>query len=140
MHGKTKYTIHSQHHHHGWDRDNAPVLTVAPGESIVFETVDSSGQQLSPRSTVSDISSPDFSKVNPVTGPVVVDGARPSDALRVTIDGFRPSSWGWTAIIPGCGLLADQFTEPALALWKYDADQLARLIHEGTFASALERG
>lgn len=129
MHGKAKYTIHSHHHHHGWDRELAPILTIAPGERVVFETVDSSGQQLSPQSTVADVSRLDFGKVNPVTGPVVIDGARPGDALRVTIDGFRPSGWGWTAIIPGFGLLADQFTEPALALWKYDADQMGPALY-----------
>ena len=35
--------------------------------------------------------------------------------------GFTPSGWGWTANIPGFGLLADQFKEPALHIWKYDA-------------------
>ncbi len=27
---------------------------------------------------------------------------------------FKPSGFGWTANIPGFGLLADQFKEPAL--------------------------
>ncbi len=58
--------------------------------------------------------------VNPVTGPVFVDGAEPGDALKVTIGDFGPSGFGWTAIIPGFGLLADQFTEPRLHLWSYD--------------------
>ena len=62
----------------------------------------------------------DFEKVNPVTGPIFVDGAKPGDALKVTIDEFRPSGFGWTANIPGFGLLADQFTDPALHLWSYD--------------------
>jgi acetamidase/formamidase len=60
-----------------------------------------------------------------VTGPVLVDGAQPGDALKVTIQGFRPSGWGWSANIPGFGLLADQFTEPALHLWKYDPTTMA---------------
>ena len=50
-----------------------------------------------------------------------MDGAKPYDALKITIDSFAPSGWGWTANIPGFGLLADQFKDPALALWKYDA-------------------
>ena len=67
----------------------------------------------------------DFGKVNPVTGPVYIDGAKPGDALKVTIDSFKPSGWGWTANIPGFGLLADQFEEPALHIWKYDPGTLA---------------
>lgn len=120
-----RYTIHRQHHHHGWDRDNAAVLTVAPGDSVHLETVDSSGGQLSPESTADDVARMDFGKVNPVTGPIHVDGAKPGDALRVTIESFRPSGWGWTANVPGFGLLADEFPDPALALWRYDPATLA---------------
>ena len=122
---QTGHTIHRHDHHIGWDNANAPVHTVAPGETVTFETVDSSGGQLSPDSTVADIGTLDFGKVNPVTGPVFVDGARPGDALQVTLDGFAPSGWGWTANIPGFGLLADQFGDPALHIWSYDAQTLA---------------
>ena len=45
--------------------------------------------------------------------------------LKVSIDSFAPSGWGWTANIPGFGLLADQFTDPALTHWKYDPASLA---------------
>ena len=119
------YTVHSRHHHFGWDNANRPVLTVAPGEEVEFETVDSSGGQLSPASTVADVVALDFAKVNPVTGPVFIDGAEPGDAIKVTLLSFAPSGWGWTAIIPGFGLLADQFTEAALHIWKYDPASLA---------------
>jgi acetamidase/formamidase len=64
-----------------------------------------------------------------VTGPVFVDGAEPGDALKITIDEFEPSGFGWTANIPGFGLLADQFTEPALNLWKYDAAALTPALY-----------
>ena len=111
--------------HFGWNNAFAPVLTIAPGESVEFETVDASGGQLSPASTVADVPGLDFAKVNPVTGPVYVDGAAPGDLLKVEILSFAPSGWGWTALIPGFGLLADQFPEPALHLWKYDAASLA---------------
>ncbi len=119
-----KHTIHSQHHHFGWDNSNPPVLTVAPGDSVDFETVDASGGQIDTESRVADVVALDFAKVNPVTGPVIIDGAEPGDALKVTIESFVPSGWGWTAIIPGFGLLADQFTEPALNIWTYDAQAL----------------
>ena len=118
------YTIHRHDHHIGWDNANAPALTVAPGESVTVETVDSSGGQLSPNSTVADIAALDLGKVNPVTGPIYIDGALPGDALQITLEAYRPSGWGWTANIPGFGLLADQFEEPALHIWSYDADRL----------------
>jgi len=125
MSSELNHTIHRQHHHFGWDNSNPPVLTIAPGQTVAFDTVDASGGQLGPDSTVADVGTLDFGKVNPVTGPVFIDGAEPGDALKVTIDSFRPSGWGWTANIPGFGLLADQFTEPALHVWKYDAQSMA---------------
>jgi len=118
------HTIHRHDHHFGWDNAIPPVLTVAPGETVSFETVDASGGQLTARSTVADVAALNFEKVNPVTGPILIDGAAPGDALKVTVGGFRPSGWGWTANIPGFGLLADQFPEPALHLWTYDASSL----------------
>lgn len=121
---KSNHTIHREHSHYGWDNGYEPTLTMAPGETITFETVDSSGGQISSDSTVEDVKALDFGKVNPVTGPVFVDGAQPGDLLKITFEGFHPSGWGWTANIPGFGLLADQFTEPALTLWKYNPDTL----------------
>ncbi len=120
---RCNHTIHQ--HHIGWNNANRPALSIASGETIEFKTVDSSGGQLSARSTVADIASLDFGKVNPVTGPVYIEDAEPFDAVKVTILDFAPSGWGWTANIPGFGLLADQFREPALHIWKYDAQRLA---------------
>lgn len=125
MCGKCDYTIHGHQHHFGWDNSNVPAERVAPGSTILFHCHDSSAGQLGPSSTVADVVNLDFSKINPVSGPIYVEGAEPGDALKVTIDSFTPSGHGWTANIPGFGLLADQFTEAALTLWKYDPATLA---------------
>jgi acetamidase/formamidase len=119
-----KHTIHARHHHHGWDNSLEPVLRVAPGDTVTFETVDASGGQLSAASTMDDVRALDFARVNPVTGPVYINGAEPGDAVKVTLRHFAPSGWGWTANIPGFGLLADQFPEPALHIWKYDVSSM----------------
>jgi acetamidase/formamidase len=115
-----EHTVHQHQSHFGWCNTNPPVLQVAPGTAVEFQPIDASGGQLTRDSTVADISRLDFARVNPVTGPVYVDGAEPGDAIKVTILEIRPSGWGWTANIPGFGLLADQFPEPALQIWKYD--------------------
>jgi acetamidase/formamidase len=116
-------TIHE--YHLGWDNSLEPVARIAPGESLEFTVVDSSGGQLSARSTVADVGRIDFGRVNPVSGPVYVEGARPGDVLKATLLSFAPSGWGWTANIPGFGLLADDFKEAALHVWRYDATSLA---------------
>ena len=126
---KCTHTIHAHNCHHGWNNANAPALRIAPGETIEFQTVDSSGGQLSAASTLADLGRLDFAKVNPVTGPVSIDGAEPGDAIKVTLLEFGPSGWGWTANIPGFGLLADDFKDPALHIWKYDAATLAPALY-----------
>lgn len=114
-------TIHGTHHHFGWDNSIPPVLRIAAGEVVEFEVVDASGGQLDQRSSAADVAKLDFSRVNPVTGPVFVEGAEPGDALVVEVLEFEPSGWGWTALVPGFGLLADQFPEPWLRISYYDA-------------------
>lgn len=124
------YTIHGAQHHFGWDNSLTPVQHVTPGSTILFQCHDSSAGQLGPSSTVADVKALDFGKINPVSGPLFVEGAEPGDALKITIESFAPQAqngrgWGWTANIPGFGLLADQFTDPALIIWDFDPATMA---------------
>lgn len=124
------YTIHGAQHHFGWDNSRVPAERVEPGATILFHCHDSSAGQLGPSSTLADVTALDFGRINPVSGPIYVEGAQPGDAIKVTIDSFAPQvhggkGFGWTANIPGFGLLADQFTDPALHIWSYDANQMA---------------
>lgn len=114
------HTIHKHSHHLGWDNSIEPVLAVSPGATVHIETIDASGGQLNAKSTLEDLKALDFGKVNPVTGPLHIDGAEPGDAVAITFLDFHPSGWGWTANIPGFGLLAEDFADPALHLWRYD--------------------
>jgi acetamidase/formamidase len=118
----TQHTLHARHHHLGWSRDNAPALVIAPGEAVEFECLDASNGQIDRESTAADVARLDSNRVNPVTGPIFVDGAEPGDVLEIEILEFSPSGWGWTAAIPGFGLLADDFPEPALHVWRFAAD------------------
>ncbi|MEZ5660807.1 MAG: acetamidase/formamidase family protein, partial [Burkholderiaceae bacterium] len=111
---------HRKHIHHGWNNAFEPVLRIAPGETIHFETLDASSGQLSASSDAAALAKLDLGRVNPVTGPVFVDGAKPGDALKVTVLSFQPSGWGWTGNIPGFGLLTDQFPDARLHHWHYD--------------------
>ena len=119
------HTIHKEHGHYGWDNSLPPRLTVKPGETVAFECRDASAGQFSRDTIAADVPHIDLARVNPVTGPVLVDGAAPGDALKITVLSFKPSGWGWTANIPGFGLLADQFPDPAIHHWKYDTSGVA---------------
>ena len=126
---KCTHTIHDRTCHYDWNNANTPAIRIAPGETVAFNPPDSSGGQITATSTLSDLGKLDFSKVNPVAGPIYIDGAEPGDAIKVTLLEFGPSGWGWTANIPGFGLLADQFKDPALHIWKYDAVSLAPALY-----------
>jgi acetamidase/formamidase len=124
------YTIHGAQHHFGWDNALEPAQRIEPGATILFHCQDSSAGQLGPSSTVADVAALDFGRINPVSGPIFVEGAAPGDALKITLDSFTPQArdgagFGWTANIPGFGLLADQFKDPALHVWKYDPGSMA---------------
>src|SRR6204780_4033009 len=118
-----RHTIHRQHL--GWDHSFPAAVRIAPGESLEFDVIDASAGQLTQTSTAAALTGLDFARINPVTGPVFIDGAEPGDVLKITLLSFVPSGWGWTANIPGFGLLADEFKEPALHLWRYDPNTLA---------------
>lgn len=99
-----------------WDNAIESVLRIEPGATVTLEVANGSGGQFDRNSTSEDVEDLDFSKVNPVTGPIFVESVRPGDALVVDIVDIELESWGWTANIPGFGLLADQFTQPHLRI------------------------
>lgn len=113
-------TIHDTHVHHVWDRSIEPVFKAEPGTGLTITVQDASAGQITPKAGAEVFSDYDGRRVNPVTGPVFVEGAAAGDTLVVRLEGYRPSGWGWTANIPGFGLLSDQFPDAALHHWKYD--------------------
>jgi amidase len=81
-----------------------PVLTVAAGagDRITFETDDLAYAQMEEFGDLGKVTA----TINPVTGPVFVDGAEPGDVLAVTIHDIAMAEQGWSVSIPGAGALA----------------------------------
>ena len=104
--------------HLAWDPAIPPVASVGSGEIVAFDCLDASNGQLTETSTTADLGALDFERVDQVNGPVEVAGAEPGDTLQVDILELEPAGWGWTANIPGFGLLADDFPD---ALYKITA-------------------
>src|SRR5581483_7917245 len=118
----TRRTIHVQRDqwHLAWDHSITPISTIASGETVSFDLLDASCGRITAESTIEAISTLDFSRVDQVNGPIYVEGAAPGDTLEVEFLDLQPADWGWTAIIPGFGLLADEFPEPALKIWRLE--------------------
>ena len=106
-------TIHigREQNHLAWDPAIEPVASVPSGEVIEFDCLDASNGQLTAESTTEDLATLDFARVDQVNGPVEVEGAEPGDTLQIDLLEFAPADWGWTASIPGFGLLADDFPD-----------------------------
>lgn len=104
--------------HAFWDNSYPARLHIQPGDTVVFETLEASAGQVGPDSPSEVVGNLNFDFIHPLTGPVYVEGAEPGDALVVDIVSIKHKGWGWNAVIPGFGLLADDFSNPYLHHYK----------------------
>jgi amidase len=81
---------------YAYDPSLAPLLTVDPGTTVTLETHDARAGALDDREpgTLFELPKPP-GQGNPITGPVAVRGARPGDALAVTIEAIDVEPAGW---------------------------------------------
>ncbi len=103
-----------------WNRDIPTVLTVEPGDTVSLGMRDSSDGQVRPGMTAAEFAAIDRSRIHALTGPVAVAGAEPGDALEVEILDFKHEGWAWTSVMPGLGLLGDEFTATYLHTWRLE--------------------
>ena len=104
-----------------WDNSVAPRLVVAPGDSVTVECREATGE-MTPDWTADDLVSSDLSLIHALTGSIAVEGAEPGDALLVEVVEMEHTGWGWTAQLPGFGLLTEEFPEPLLRHWEVDGE------------------
>lgn len=100
--------------HAFWDNSHPARLRIQSGDTVVFETLEASAGQIHPASLSEALRSLDFAFIHPLTGPVYIEGAEPGDSLQVDIVSIQHKGWGWNGVIPGFGLLPDDFPEPYL--------------------------
>lgn len=112
------YVLTADHTHNRFSRSIPPALRVESGAVVEVHTKEASDGQFTVGSTVDAVGTLDFDPVHPLTGPVYVEGAAPGDLLAVTLLAIEVSDWGWAAVIPGFGFLADEFREPYLKTFR----------------------
>ena len=117
------HTLPPEPVHYLWDAGNAPALHVESGDTVLLETRDVGDNQVGPGSTAADLAKMDFARLYPLAGPIHVAGAEPGDTLAVEILSLETRGWGWVALLPGLGLLADDFPDPHLELFDLDPAQ-----------------
>ena len=108
--------------HPFWDNALPPRLSIESGDTVVFETLEGTGQ-ITPDSPDGSLATLDAQLIHPLTGPVYVAGAEPGDALEVEVLSLRHKGWGWNGVIPGFGLLAGVFAEPYIHHYELVGDE-----------------
>ena len=103
--------------HFTWDAGNEPRVVVDSGDTAVVWTRDVSDNQITPESDTSVIAGLDWDRVYPLNGPIGVAGAQPGDTLAVEILDIHTQGWGWTAVLPGIGLLPEDFPDAYLRVF-----------------------
>lgn len=115
-------TIHDVHH--CFDHSIAPVETISSGDTRHFDILDASGGLIARDSKADIISQLPHDALNPVCGPLFIEDAEPGDVIEIEMLDFEPGGWGWTALIPGFGLLAEDFPTPWLKISDYDSESV----------------
>jgi acetamidase/formamidase len=109
-----EHTIERGRVHYKWDNGLDPAVEIEPGDIVHCDTAEVSDGQITATSSASVLGQLDFDRLYPLAGPVYVKGAEAGDALAVEILSLEPGDWGWAALLPGLGLLAEDFPEPYL--------------------------
>lgn len=102
--------------HYKWNRSHRPAISIKDGDSVRFEINDVATWQIDKDTEPADLARLDDSKLYPLAGPVRVEGTRPGDILVVETVDVKVADFGWSAIMPGLGVL-EEFTKPFLYKW-----------------------
>jgi acetamidase/formamidase len=113
----------------GWfNNAQPPVLHVNSGDSIVFETMMHSHNQVVPGATIEQIKKlrTDFPGRGPhtLTGPVYIEGAEPGDVLKIRINKIVPRAYATNFNVPGMfGEFPDKFPEGQVKYFYLDLER-----------------
>ena len=92
------------------DKDNAPVLTVEPGERVILETEDCFCNQITSEDIVFNENF-EHSRANPATGPIFIKNSEPGDVLEIIIEKIEVATQGVVEVFPGWGSLGDKVVQ-----------------------------
>src|SRR6266700_3206278 len=113
----------------GWfNNAQPPVLHVDSGDTIVFETMMHSHNQVVPGMTIEQIKKlrTDFPGRGPhtLTGPVYIEGAEPGDVLKVRINKIVPRAYATNFNVPGMfGEFPSKFPDGQVKYFYLDLDR-----------------
>ena len=113
--------------HFTWDTGNEPVIAVESGD--IWSSIRATSaitrsrptRRRTPSRASTGIASTRWRARSPSTAP------QPGDTLAVEVLDLHTQGWGWTAILPGLGLLPDDFPDPYLRIFDLTAGDVTYL-------------
>ena len=108
--------------HSRWNRSLPPRLSIASGDTVHIECVDSSGGQVHPAMSAAEFLSIDRGRIHALTGPIFAEGADPGDVLQIDVLEVAHKGWGWSTVSSGLGFLKERFAEPYLFHWQLNGE------------------
>jgi acetamidase/formamidase len=117
-----------------FSREFEPVLTIEPGDTVCYRTIDA-GWNLEPRRSTVERERPRTFEPriegrddgHAMCGPIAIRGAEPGMTLAVHIKDVRPGSWGWTAVGGWYTPLNERLgvvQDGTFLLWTLDTEQM----------------
>lgn len=102
-------TIQKENFFYSFSKENKISEKVSSGTTLTIETYDCFKDQI--KSEETELKKLDWNQVNPATGAVYVEGAKPGDILKVTIDKIELADNGVMMVEPGLGVMGHRIEE-----------------------------
>jgi acetamidase/formamidase len=119
----TTHRLSVEHIHTYWSNALPPALTIAPGDTVIIETLEASDGNAArnvrnlvqpgfPPDLIERIAAaahpqrantdrdPSITGGHALTGPIAIDGAEPGDQLVIEVLDIAPAEWGYTSCSP----------------------------------------
>lgn len=108
-----------------FDAATPPVSTIDPGETVIVESHDTATGRLNRAEDLeSFIAARNPLEVNPAGGPIFVNGAKPGDALAVTILDIKLGPLGFVRTLNGAGALQRDIEPNSVLMVRTEGDSL----------------
>jgi acetamidase/formamidase len=112
-----EHTIDPTSLHHRWIKALEPALRIESGDTVHYDLLVAGDPNIQEGQSAAEATF-DWETIYNLSGPLWVTGAEPGDTLEIEILELVPGAWGWAAILPGLGLLPEEF--PAAVLKTID--------------------
>ncbi|MCF3942109.1 acetamidase/formamidase family protein [Oceanobacillus alkalisoli] len=105
-----------------FNKENVPTKKVASGTTLTIETYDCFEDQIQSEDTV--IGRIDWNRINPATGPVFVENAKPGDILKVKIEKIDVKDQGVMAVVPELGVMGESIEKMEARIMQIKDDKV----------------